>query len=464
MKYLKKLKSIQLNDFAEKKLRQAKALFAMPPRHGVAIVAVAAIAATAIAGYDYIKESHYRSIRISLNYDGAQYGLTPSQGRFDINQIKSDEVIAAAIEKTGDPKLTVENVRPRITIDASMPKSSVDKTIATISNGGKYSYTPAEFEIYYSQKDKLGKNYTVDFLSALAESYREYFNSTYSDKNIVLKIEDGDYQNQDYDEICGILTDKTNSMINYLGQQQEKGVNFVSDDTGYRYSELITSLSNLRDVHIEKLTAYVKQNHVTKDKHMFLNKTKHLLDIEQRNYNHLNGASVISNESIKIYDARISGVAFVPTVDESNEFYMSRTKTGIDNLSNMSYQNGQSAAELKKTMDEYQKSYNGFAWAPDVTDEMRSTADGMIAGIEESLKNISDLAVRTDDEFINKKNNNYLAVSKPKAYSLSVTAWVKNIIRFLIVFFVIFKGLKAFTDMMRKWILKERKENESQAD
>ena len=76
------------------------------------------------------------------------------------------------------------------------------------------------------------RNYTVDFLNALAESYKDFFASTYSDKNTVLEFSyTSEYENEDYDEICEILSDKTNSMINYLGQEQDKAVGFVSNDT-----------------------------------------------------------------------------------------------------------------------------------------------------------------------------------------------------------------------------------------
>ncbi len=449
----------------EKLVMYLKKICAITLRQTIAVIAAAVVFATALTGLNAIKNAHYRSIEISLNYDGAQHGLTPSQGRFDISQIKSDEVIEAAIKKTGDPNLTIENVKPRITIDAKMPKSSVDKTVSSISNGESYSYTPAEFVVYYSQKKKFGKNYTNDFLNALADSYKEFFGNAYSDKNTVLEFNDGDdYDNHDYDEVCETLTDNVNSMINYLGQQQEKGVDFVSNDTGRRYSDLITSLVNIRDINIEKLSAYIQQNQVSKDKNMFLNKKKYLIDSESRNYDYLNGASDISNSSLKIYDARISGVAFVPTIDDENEFYMSRTKTGIDNLSKMSYKNGKQAADVKKTIDDYQDKYDKFANAAESTDEMHETADKMIEEIKSKLKDISDLAIRTDDEYIAKKNNNYLTVVPSEKFTLSPLPWIKYIILFSITAVAGIRLLRVAKRVLLRLANKENTENESEAD
>lgn len=441
-----------------------KKICAITVKQTIMIGTAAAIISTAITGVNIIVDTHYRSIGISLNYDGAQHGLTPSQGRFDIEKIKSDEVISAAIEKTGDKSLTVENVRPRITIDANMPKSAVDKTVSEISNGRQYSYTPAEFVIYYGQKNKFGKNYTVDFLNALAESYKDFFASTYSDKNTVLEFSNtSEYENEDYDEICEILSDKTNSMINYLGQEQDKAVDFVSNDTGCRYSDLITSLVNIRDISIEKLSAYIQQNQVSKNKNTFLNKKKHLIDSEMRNYDYLNGASNISNASLKIYDARISGVAFVPTVDEENEFYMSRTKTGLDNLSKMSYQNGKKAADLKKTIDEYQEKYNKFQNAAESTEEMHQNAELMIDDIEKSLRDVSELAIRTDNEYITKKNNNYLSISTPEKYSPSIIGWIKYFVLLSIIMVVGLRLLRIAKHVIQGFADKENDKNESKA-
>lgn len=442
-----------------------KKICALSLKKTIAVSVLSAMLAAGVAGYKIIKESHYRSICISLNYDGAQYGLTPSKGRFDINKIKSDKVIAEAIEKTGDKNLTVENVKPRITIDANMPKSSVDKTISSISSGGNYSYTPAEFVVYYSQKHKFGHNYTTDFLKALADSYKEFFAATYSDKNAVLELDDeSGYENKDYDEICEIMTDKVNSMINYLGEEQEKGVDFTADATGYRYSDLITSLVNTRDVKIEKFNAYIQQNKVSKDKSRYLSKKKHLIDNEMRNYDYLNGASDISNASLKIYDARISGIAFVPTLDSDNEFYMSRTKTGIDNLSKISYQNGKKAAELKKTIDEYRDKYDKYAEAEASTDEMHDYADEMIADIEKSLKEISESAIKTDNEFIEKKNNNYLTVSEPKSYRVSVVLPVKYAILFFIILVAGMRILRVIKRLVLKFAARENEKDEFEAE
>lgn len=442
----------------------AKKICALSVRQLIAVCVAAILLSSAVTGFNAVKESHYRSIDVSLNYDGAQYGLTPSQGRFDINKIKSDEVIEAAIKKTGDKNLTVENVKPRITIDAKMPKSAVDKTITAISEGGSYSYTPAEFVVYYSQKKKYGKNYTIDFLNALAESYKEFFAKTYSDKNVVLKFdESNEYAGDDYDEICEILTNKVNSMINYLGEKQENGVDFVSNDTGCKYSDLITSLINIRDINIEKLSAYIQQNKISKDKNMFLNKKRYLIDSESRNYDYLKGASDISNASLGIYDARISGVAFVPTLDEDNEFYMGRTKTGIDNLSKMSYQNGKRATDVKKTIDDYQDQYNKFEQAAESTEEMHENAQSIIADIEENLNEISDLAIRTDNEYIAKKNNNYLTVTSLNKYKISLVSWVKKIIIFSIILIVAIRLLRVAKRIILRRVKKENEENESEA-
>ena len=423
-----------IKQLAVKFIMFVKRVCALTTRQAVCVCVIAVALSTAVMSLNVIISLHHRSIEISLNYDGAQYGLTPSKGRFDISKIKSDEVIKNAIAKVNDKSLTVENVKPRITIDAKMPKSAIDKTVASISSGGSYSYTPAEFVVYYSQQNKFGKNYTVEFLNALAESYNEFFAKTYLDKNTVLKFDGGEKLNgYDYDEICQSVTDSVNSMINYLGHKQSLSADFVSSDTGYKFSELVTALENLRDIDIEKLRAYVRQNRVSKNKDTFLNKKKYLIDNETRNYDYLHGASEISNKSLRLYDARISGVAFVPTVDAENEFYMSRTKTGIDNLSKLSYKNGIRATEIKKTIDDYTDKYNSFNKAAQSTADMNAAAEIMISEIENRLSGISDLAIRTDNEYIAKKNKNYISFVYPGEQKLPFTSWVKNIILYVII-------------------------------
>ena len=183
-----------------------------------------------------------------------------------------------------------------------------------------------------------------------------------------------------------------------------------------------------------------------------------------RNYDYLNGASDISNASLKIYDARISGIAFVPTLDSDNEFYMGRTKTGIDNLSKISYQNGKKAAELKKTIDEYRDKYDKYSEAEASTDEMHDYADGMIADIEKSIKEISESAIKTDNEFITKKNNNYLTVSEPKNYSLPVVSPVKYAILFFIILVAGMRMLRVIKRLVLKFAARENEKDEFETE
>ena len=117
-------------------------------------------------------------------------------------------------------------------------------------------------------------------------------------------------------------------------------------------------------------------------------------------------------------------MAFVPTVDAENEFYMSRTKTGIDNLSKLSYKNGIRATEIKKTIDDYTDKYNSFNKAAQSTADMNAAAEIMISEIENRLSGISDLAIRTDNEYIAKKNNNYISFVYPGEQKLPFTSWV----------------------------------------
>ena len=303
---------------------------------------------------NYLVDSHRKTMVLTLNYDEAKEGLTPLGGRFNITSIKSDDVLDDTVRRLDDTTLTASFLKTRIDIEAKIPKTAMDKTISSIQTGSVYSYPPAEFTISYSQKSKFGKNDTIRVLKALSESYTKYFNENYCDNNVVLDYDrDVSYENYDYDEICILFNDKVNSMINYLSGQRKENKTFVSKLTGYSYIDLINKLNNIRDVNIVNLRAYVLQNEVSKDKPLLLKKYDYMIDTETLKFNYLYNSSNIVKNSLNEYDAAITGVAFIPSIDENMEYYMGRTKTGLDNLVKTSYNDGLKANSIKKTIDEY---------------------------------------------------------------------------------------------------------------
>lgn len=393
-----------------------------------------------ITGYQTIMQSHIQSMIVTLNYEGAKQGLNPDGSRFEILDIKSDDVLKSAVNILGDRSLSVEELKNRITIESKMPQTAIETTKAAIASGSTYSYNPSEFDIYYSQKSKIGANNTVDFLYALAEAYKQHFMNRYSEKNTILEF-DGEYRSGDYEyyEIQEFLSDKVNSMIAYLSRHKDEDSTFRSVQTGYSFENIVNMLLNLRDQDIEKLRAYIVQNQIADDKFEFVEKMRYLADRDEREYRKNIQASEISRNALLEYDPKITGVIFIPSIDELNEYYMSRTKTGIDNIAKRSYNDGITANNYKKKADERNYVIGKYMEAKE-NNGTAETADLMISDLCTNLEKISSIAIMTDNEYVSEKTKDYITFNLPtQGIVIPILDFIKNFVICMIAGYVLLR-------------------------
>ncbi|MDE5974900.1 MAG: hypothetical protein K2G73_09575, partial [Eubacterium sp.] len=377
----------------------------------IIVLVISIVCSAPIAVYDYIKVSHTNYITLTLNYANARKGLTPTGGRFNIAELKSDEVLQSALNYLGDDSLSVEDIKDRITIDAKVPMSSIDMVKNAIANDTSYTYCPSEFIIYYDQGNKLERGNTYAMLNALANAYKDYFAVNYSEKNTILDydIEDS-LEKYDYGEQCQIMSDKVTAMLRYLDKYSSESNTFRSKSTGYSYSNLVSMLLNIRDVNLEKLEAYITQNGISEDKPAFLRKQSYNIEKRSLLYNKSNQGSIIAKDTMDIYNPHITGVAFVPSIDVNNEYYMGRTKTGLDMVVNDSYNDGLRAADLAKKIDSFQYLVDKYSSAPAAPQDAVKNAELMISEISSYIGKVSDLAIQTDNDYIESVSNNYITI------------------------------------------------------
>lgn len=405
----------------------------------IIVLVISIVCSAPIAVYDYIKVSHTNYITLTLNYANARKGLTPTGGRFNIAELKSDEVLQSALSYLGDDSLSVEDIKDRITIDAKVPMSSIDMVKNAIANDTSYTYCPSEFIIYYDQGNKLERGNTYAMLNALANAYKDYFTVNYSEKNTILDydIEDS-LEKYDYGEQCQIMSDKVTAMLRYLDKYSSESNTFRSKSTGYSYSNLVSMLLNIRDVNLEKLEAYITQNGISEDKPAFLRKQSYNIEKRSLLYNKSNQGSIIAKDTMDIYNPHITGVAFVPSIDVNNEYYMGRTKTGLDMVVNDSYNDGLRAADLAKKIDSFQYLVDKYSSAPAAPQDAVKNAELMISEISSYIGKVSDLAIQTDNDYIESVSNNYITIIHHPISKMSyVKMFIKIVLFFMAIIFVI---------------------------
>lgn len=372
--------------------------------------------------YHHFILSNIRVMKISLNYPGAEQGLNPDGSRFNISEIANSEVIDEAKQGLLMQDLSYEDIKKRVFVTTKFSQTKMDEVTSDARSGLRSSYIPTTFYVYYSQKDKLAKNETYEFLESLAKTYQKHFYAKHAENNSLLKYTPSkeDFTGYDYSEIYTILSDRADEMLNLISDHMEENRGFRSQDN-LNFGTVRDELANFKDVKLEKFNAFVVQNNISKNRPVFINKLSYLIDKNTITYNKRILASEISKDALYKYESRITAVAFVPSVDSSSSYYMSRTKTGIDDLATQSYNDGMDAKRVSKKLDEYDNRLKKLKKAKNSNNEVLEITDQYLSELLTDIDALSEKISALDDEYLNYKTKDYVS------YELAEKSRVINI-------------------------------------
>lgn len=386
--------------------------------------------------YTFLASYNRQGMTLTLNYTGSEKGYNPDGSKFNVYEMKSDEIISETLSRMDVDGLTTSFAKTRINIEAKSAKQSYTRVYSAVTNSRSSVYVPMEFTIWYSQKDKFAKNHTVELLRTLSEVYTEYFMEKYTQKNTVLDVSDLDLSKYDYSEIVTIYGDRIASMLTLLDSYKNESSTFRSTETGQTFVNLMDKLNNLRNVEIPKLDAYITTSGVSKDRFTFLNKLDYQRNAQEIRFNKAESSKNIILGAIDIYDAEITGSLFIPTVDKNKNLYMNKTKTGIDYLAQRAQTKGEESKNIRADLDRYTflssvyEQSNVTASSPQTR-----TAQEMTESINKQLVEIATIAQTTCDEYLSQKTNDYLSFSIPED-PLDSALSIRRLIRYGIMGFM----------------------------
>ena len=397
--------------------------------------------------YNILILNRQKNLVIEFNYPGAEKGLNPDGSVFEISELKSQGVIEKAMENLKDQSIDAEFLRSRIFITSKVSETSLDKIVSAVHNEQNLIYRPAAFYVYYSQKNKFSKNESDIFMENLAKAYSDYFHEKYSEKNDVLLYTEDQYNftDKDYLEIYTIFKNKVDSMYSYITNHQNENRAFYSEDK-VNLGMAAKKIESFRDVNLEKFYAYIVQNAVSKDSSEHAKRVSYLISDTSLEYDKLHNASVIANEALGRYEPAIIAVAYIPSVNAKRNYYMSRTKTGLDDLTKQSYENGILASKKLKEIEEYRNLYNKFSQVYYTEYTKQQAAEAMVQQLSDDLKAISEEVLKTDNEYLEHKTMNYFVIRIPEKSSLRLTL----IIKFMILGFLLAFGIVVFMEFFEK--------------
>lgn len=342
------------------------------------------------------------TVTLSLNYQEASKGQNPNSTRFNIYEFKSPEVVEAAIRSAGlEGKVDPEDMIDHIDIDEAYAPKEFD-----IDDENSY-YICTSYKIKYSKNRHMKYIDAEQMLELICQAYNNYFHNAYVGSRTVLNYEPGDVSDMEYIEIGKLMVRRTDQMIRYIQQRINENATFRSEETGESFQTIEKMLQNVEDYSIKKYSAFAEENGMTKESDHYVRTLTYKNFASDIRYRKLMIDYNVRKESVANYDEAMIGTVMIPSVNDSDDYYMSRTNIGTDYLTKQADTALEDSVWLQREMigvDDIISKVN----ASNASEEDYERADEMITNVQSELVNVTRIADATDKEYLKHTTKDYL--------------------------------------------------------
>ncbi len=217
---------------------------------------------------------------VNFGFDGIQSGTDPNGSWFDVNEMKSTEIVAAGAEAAGMTLAEgeAEQIASHISISATIPEKVINEMTNLIS-----AFTKDTLAVTSVQKvnDYYPTRYamTLDFgelgydretgnkmLQGMLDAYRTQFFEKYGyNEKLENLVKNTDYSAYDYANALTVMDSNLNLLIRYAkALAAEDGTGFRSSVTGVTFQDLATGFQVLKDQDLSSLSSYISSHNVSR--------------------------------------------------------------------------------------------------------------------------------------------------------------------------------------------------------
>ena len=350
----------------------------------------------------YLAYTYQADMILKLNYEEASKGQNPNQTRFNASQILSDDMLDKVIKK-GSFDISAQELASCLSLSSAYDNSSVSSDVDSLKVATEYRvHCSADIRNYDIKAD--------DVLNLLADVYYEYFLENYAENDTILNIDLSDVGNYDYMDVDDYFDTKAEELGRYIKNLGYEDSSFRMDGTGETFSSLGEKIDSFNGVDVERYRAFVLENGLSGSPENYVMKMDYKNRVLEVSYEKNMAAYNVRLDAIDLYDGKMATIVLVPTSDENDEFYMSRTKIGVDNFANEADEFLQKATSGKKTMEQnrYKSTQIQASTAPQ---DAYTKADQMITSLKEQLTELAQQAVSMNTAYLQEKRNGYLYIA-----------------------------------------------------
>ncbi|MBO6048285.1 MAG: hypothetical protein J6P33_00700, partial [Spirochaetales bacterium] len=162
--------------------------------------------------------------------------------------------------------------------------------------------------------------------------YKNYFLDHYGKNDGVLDIDWSETEAWEYVEFANIMEVKIDNIITYLETMQTESGTYNYQTEGETFRSLADSVVSFRDIYLNKYTAYVTNNNLFRNPERYRDKLIYRRFLISQAAQGAEARYKIRQDALTMYDKAMITFVMIPVYDKTNGLQMTRTGTGMDDL------------------------------------------------------------------------------------------------------------------------------------
>lgn len=392
-------------------------------RGAAGIIAGSLVFATALGGFNYAANKDAGGFTVSLKFENASKGLNQNGTRFDYTSLISKNMLEDVI-KNGGYNITADELYNLLSVTSEYDNVKVDTDNPMIAT---------QYTVHLSNcisKYKVDSSKLIEDIKKKCVS--NYLTST-TDSHNALKVTFDGIDDVDYINKAEKLALEAGKMKRYLNSLKWDNATYRNEENE-TFSAMSQKVNDFVNVDLAKYKSFIKEKGVSNDKpgciELLQYKNK-MLSSDKDKQDAIYNSRV---DGIETYDGNMAKVVLVPTEDENDEFYMSRTKIGVDYFATEAGEALDKASEINQEIEENNDMIKRLkASDGEVSEADFEKADEMILSMEDNLQQLSDQAIALFDDYVESNQNGYIKV-EDEEYSVCKLADINSVIVYTAIF------------------------------
>lgn len=398
---------------------------------------------------------------VNFSFDGIESGIDPNGNKFDVNEMKSKEILQESIDELG-LEVSAEEIAKHISIDGIVPKDVIERitaynsmfssdTVETSRYIQDTSYYPTQYKITIECREAgLSQKESADLLNKITEKYYTVFYNTYGyNTSLESAVKSINYKDYDYIEAVDVFNASLSSLQKYIKELASGDKTRFRAENGYTFADISASIDTVRNEDLDWISSYILLNNVTKDKKTLIENYKFKIEELKRTRTIADETIKSINESIEVYEKNAI-LIFNNSTDGVNA-EINHSSDTYDNLitQKLSAQTTYSSCDenIKRYEDRIKSLESGSSDASD-----NEAVESQFESISAKIDSLLDIANETAEEYYEKNYlDNAYSIIAPASVSLlrtavsSVKSAVGNIVMFELILTALYFTFSAVT-------------------